>query len=93
MLAVQPLDRLGSEERMPNKSLLWRSVLEVLLNNSSSKIENRNVGRIAAKCDNFLQYVRNRLGDGIIETEKLVLNHARTGDHDQPSTLLGSGSN
>lgn len=32
--------------------------LKFLLNNSSSKIENRNVGRIAAKCDNFLQYVR-----------------------------------
>ena len=92
MLAVQPLDRLGSEERMPNKSLLWRSVLEVVLNSSSSKIENRNVGRIAAKCDNFLQYVRNRLGDGIFETEKLVLNHTRTGAHNQSSTLPGSGS-
>ena len=30
MLGVQPLDRLGQGAKMPSRSLLWRSVLEVI---------------------------------------------------------------
>ena len=58
MLGVQPLDRLGKEAKMPSKSLLWRSVLEVIMNSAGVEADNRNVGRIAAKCDNFVHYLR-----------------------------------
>ena len=57
-LAVQPLERLASNARMPNRSLLWRAILEVHLEDRAVDPDNRNVGRIAAKCEDFVQYVR-----------------------------------
>ena len=58
MLGVQPLDRLGQGSKLPNSSLLWRAVLEVMLEGAGVAADSRNVGRIAAKCDHFLHYVR-----------------------------------
>ena len=74
MLGVQPLDRLGQAAKMPSRSLLWRAVLEVITIIIKTKIiirilevmmekagvsaDNRSVGRIAAKCQGFPQYVR-----------------------------------
>ena len=57
-LAVQPLERLASNARMPNISLLWRAILEVMLQDRAVDPDNRNVGRIASKCEDFVQYVR-----------------------------------
>ena len=57
-LAVQPLERLASKARMPNISLLWRAILEVMLQDRAVDPDNRNVGRIACKCQDFVQYVR-----------------------------------
>ena len=57
-MAVQPLVRLASNATMPNISLLWRSILEVILNNREVDGDSRNVGRIASKCEDFLQYLR-----------------------------------
>merc|ERR1711910_203975 len=62
MLGVQPLERLASRAKPPNISLLWRALLEVLLNNSKVEPSSRKVGRIAAKCGNFLQFVRKAEG-------------------------------
>ena len=74
MLGVQPLDRLGQGAKMPSRSLLWRAVLEVIamimiyitiiiilevmMERAGVSAVNRSVGRIAAKCLDFLQYVR-----------------------------------
>ena len=58
MLGVQPLERLASKAKLPDISLLWRAILEVILVNSKVERSTRNVGRIAAKCEDFLQYVR-----------------------------------
>ena len=57
-LAAQPLERLASKARMPNISLLWRAILEVMLQERAVDPDNRNVGRIAGKCEDFVQYVR-----------------------------------
>ena len=43
---------------MPSKSLLWRAVVENMFNVAGVDTDNRNVGRIAAKCSTFVQYVR-----------------------------------
>ena len=58
MLGVQPLDRLGQEAKLPNQSLLWRAVMEVIFNDLNIDTDNRGVGRIASKCKDFVQYVR-----------------------------------
>jgi len=60
MLAVQPLERLATSNTLPNKSLLWRAVLEMILNKVASDLtkEERIVGRIAVKSKNFVDYVR-----------------------------------
>ena len=58
MLGVQPLDRLGQQAKMPNISLLWRAVMEVLFDKANVSLDNRGVGRIASKCNDFLEYVR-----------------------------------
>ena len=60
MLAVQPLDRLANSNALPNKSLLWRAVLEMILGNVAPSIqkEERVVGRIAVKSKTFVDYVR-----------------------------------
>ena len=57
-LAVQPLERLASNARMPSISLLWRAILEVMLQDRAVDPDCRNVGRIAGKCEDFVQYVR-----------------------------------
>ena len=58
MLGVQPLERLARNAKMPNVSLLWRAILEVLMITRDVNPSTRNVGRIARKCKNFTQYVR-----------------------------------
>ena len=58
MLGVQPLARLAEGSKAPSQSLLWRAVLELLMDTAGVEQERRSVGRIAAKCDTFLQYVR-----------------------------------
>ena len=57
MLGVQPLARLAEGSKAPSQSLLWRAVLELMMDTAGVEQERRNVGR-AAKCDTFLQYVR-----------------------------------
>ena len=60
MLAVQPLDRLATSNTLPNKSLMWRAVLEMILARVAPTLpkDERVVGRIAAKSKSFVDYVR-----------------------------------
>jgi len=71
MLAVQPLDRLATSNTLPNKSLLWRAVLEVILSMVAPSIPKtqRTVGRIATKSKNFVDYVRKAFVKLKVEAE------------------------
>ena len=71
MLAVQPLDRLANSNTLPNKSLLWRAVLETILNRVAPSLprEERTVGRIAAKSKDFVDYVRKAFVKLKVEAE------------------------
>merc|ERR1711915_686864 len=60
MLAVQPLTRLAESNKLPNKSLLWRAVLEIILLQECPNLssDEKIVGRIANKSKSFVEYVR-----------------------------------
>eukprot|EP00092_Neocalanus_flemingeri_P028451 GFUD01030893.1.p1 GENE.GFUD01030893.1~~GFUD01030893.1.p1 ORF type:complete len:480 (+),score=169.01 GFUD01030893.1:127-1566(+) len=71
MLAVQPLDRLATSNTLPNKSLLWRAVLEIILARVAPSLpkEKRIIGRIATKSNNFVDYARKAFVKLKVETE------------------------
>ena len=58
MLGVQPLARLAEGSKVPSQSLLWRAVLELLMDTAGVEQDRRSVGRIAAKCDASLSVQR-----------------------------------
>ena len=59
-LAAQPLSRLASTPCLPDKSLLWRAVLQVIAARVAPDLtwQQMKVGNIATKSDNFLKYAR-----------------------------------
>jgi hypothetical protein len=75
MLAVQPLDRLATSNTLPNKSLLWRAVLEMILARVAPSLpkDQRVVGRIAAKSKSFVDYVRKAFVKLKVETDISVI--------------------
>lgn len=60
MVAAQPMDRSINNKQMPSQSLLWRAVLQhlLLLHNPQLGFQDQQVGRIAAKSANFVDYVQ-----------------------------------
>ena len=71
MLAVQPLERLATSNTLPNKSLLWRAVLEMILHKVAPDLpkEERVVGRIAVKSKNFVDYARRAFAKLKVESD------------------------
>jgi len=63
MLASQPLGRLAENKNLPSSSLFWRAVLQVILveNIPNLAFNDHRVGRIAAKSQDFVDYVRRAL--------------------------------
>lgn len=59
MLAAQSIDRVVHERQLPNKSLLYRALLQVLIKKHLPKITitEGKLKRISSKCQNFEQYV------------------------------------
>lgn len=60
MLAAQPLDRLATNLSLPTKSLLWRSILQVMFRKYAPDLSFRDqqIGRIASKSKDFIDYTR-----------------------------------
>jgi len=60
MVAAQPMDRAINNKQMPSQSLLWRAILQhlLLLHNPELGFQDQQVGRIAAKSANFVDYVQ-----------------------------------
>lgn len=60
MIAAQPMDRLRTNKQLPNESLLWRSILQhiLLIHLPDLHFANQQVGRIATKCQTFVEYVQ-----------------------------------
>jgi len=59
-LAAQPLSRLASSPRLPDKSLLWRAVLQAIAAKVAPHLswQQMMVGNIAAKSDSFVEYAK-----------------------------------
>lgn len=60
MVAAQPMDRLRAKQNLPSEALLWRAILQhiLLIHVPDLHFANQQVGRIAAKCATFLDYVK-----------------------------------
>jgi len=60
MVAAQPMDRAINNKQMPSQSLLWRAILQhlLLLHNPELGFHDQQVGKIAAKSANFVDYVQ-----------------------------------
>jgi len=60
MVAAQPMDRAINNKQMPSQSLLWRAILQhlLLLHYPELGFQDQQVGRIAAKSANFVDYVQ-----------------------------------
>jgi len=59
MIAAQPMDRLITNKQLPNRSLLWRAILQHILlkHKPDLGVDDQQVGRIASKCTDFYDYV------------------------------------
>lgn len=59
ILASQPLGRLADNKNLPSHSLIWRAMLQVLMLQVKPDLSfhDQQVGRIAAKSLNFVDYV------------------------------------
>ena len=59
ILAAQPLNRLADKAALPSLSLLWRAVLQLIFQDTAPGLshKDRQVGRLAAKSANFIDYV------------------------------------
>ncbi len=59
ILASQPLGRLADNKNLPSHSLIWRAILQVLMLQVKPDLSfhDQQVGRIAAKSSNFIDYV------------------------------------
>ncbi|XP_070535072.1 probable methyltransferase-like protein 25 isoform X2 [Ptychodera flava] len=76
MLACSSVDRSAAEGRLPSKSLYYRAVLQVIIEEHYEKLSSdQRVGRMAAKCKTFLEYVRKAL-------RKLQLDDTKLSDED-----------
>jgi len=60
MVAAQPMDRAINNQQLPSHSLLWRAILQHILlkHKPDLQFKDQQVGRIAAKSANFLDYVQ-----------------------------------
>jgi len=60
MVAAQPMDRAINNQQLPSHSLLWRAILQHILlkHKPDLQFKDQQVGRIASKSANFLDYVR-----------------------------------
>lgn len=63
ILASQPLNRLAEKGNLPSRSLIWRAILQVILkeNVPDLRFQDHQVGRIASKSTDFIDYVRRAL--------------------------------
>ena len=66
-LSSQPLPRLASAPSLPDRSLLWRAVLQAVAAKVAPDLtwQQMKVGNTAAKCETFLEYARtcfNKIG-------------------------------
>merc|ERR1711879_1135059 len=59
MVAAQPMDRTIYNQQLPSHSLLWRAILQAILlkHKPNLQFKEQQVGRIASKSANFLDYV------------------------------------
>ena len=72
MLACQAVDRLVTEEKLPDESLFYRAVLQVILQDITGEKRNDwQIGKIAQKSKNFEDYTVKAL-------EKLKIDHELT---------------
>ncbi len=71
ILAAQPLDRLAEKAALPSTSLLWRAVLQIIFRDVAPLLSHRDkqVGRLAAKSENFIDYVRKALKKAGVTSE------------------------
>ncbi|XP_050301204.1 probable methyltransferase-like protein 25 [Anthonomus grandis grandis] len=58
MIAAQSVERILSKKERPSKTIFYRSLLEVLINQKAKNCKNREVGRFRKPCENFVEYVR-----------------------------------
>ncbi|XP_045536831.1 probable methyltransferase-like protein 25 [Papilio machaon] len=60
MLAAQSLDRVLHHRQLPNKSLLYRALFQVIAKTHlpKSNLKDGKLKRVASKCDNFTQYFK-----------------------------------
>ncbi|KAJ8985704.1 hypothetical protein NQ317_014353 [Molorchus minor] len=59
MVAAQSVDRILEKKQLPNKTIFYRALFEVLLENRGSSLPGRrNVGRFRKGCSDFNDYVR-----------------------------------
>lgn len=56
MLATQSIDRTRHDRDLPNPTLFYRALLQVLIKDDQSLDSSVQVGRI--KCSNFIEYIR-----------------------------------
>ncbi|KAK4882945.1 hypothetical protein RN001_006264 [Aquatica leii] len=56
MLAAQSIDRILHKKELPNKTVLYRAILEVLLDKYDVDYNSRKVGKIKKECNSFLEY-------------------------------------
>ncbi|KAJ9584028.1 hypothetical protein L9F63_021632 [Diploptera punctata] len=87
MLAAQSLDRMGEQQEAQTESLYFRALLQVLLlERCGENVPWGQVGRLTAKCVNFVDYVQKAL-------KRLKLDIQMTGyefpDYPETSTIDG----
>jgi len=61
MMAAQPTDRMASHAKLPSESLLWRAVLQVIINDHVDPrpaFSDQQVGRVAKRAKDFNEYCR-----------------------------------
>ncbi|XP_006821789.1 putative methyltransferase-like protein 25 [Saccoglossus kowalevskii] len=62
MLSCLSVDRIESDVKLPSQSLFYRAVLQVIIQQHYTlPTRQQRVGKIAAKCKTFVEYVRKSL--------------------------------
>jgi len=77
-LSSQPLSRLASSPSLPDRSLLWRAVLQAVAAKVAPDLtwQQMKVGNTAAKCGSFLEYARacfNKIGVELAMTDQQIV--------------------
>ena len=80
LLASQPLSRLAEKGNLPNRSLIWRAILQVIMKENIADLTfaDHQVGRLAAKSTDFLDYARRaivKIGKPVDITDDRILQY------------------